>query len=323
MLEVGGQMVYSTCSLHPVEDEAVIARILLECGDSVRLVDIGDKLPGLQYSKGLHSWKLASKKGEMYDKFEDVPEDIAKTQIRPHMFPPTPDVAERLGLDKCLRLLPHHHNTGGFFLALLEKVSLCPWESTKRTASKDVAAEEVTETVANLEIKQSSEPPQKRFRGFKEDPFIYFTPEDSSVFDNIKEYYSLNLDSSLFLHRNKDPTTRKNNIYFTTSKVRQLVENNADRVKIINTGVKAFMRADNKGSQCDYRIAQDGALSIIPFIKNRTVTGERSDIVKLLQAADIEKPPEISVFSESFRQKLESIPTGSIIYLFKGQLRSI
>ena len=26
-----------------------------------------------------------------------------------------------------------------------------------------------------------------------------------------------------------------------------------DRVKIINTGVKSFARADNKGSECDYR----------------------------------------------------------------------
>ena len=54
-----------------------------------------------------------------------MPEEIAKTQMRPHMFPPPPDTATSLGLDKCLRLLPHHHNTGGFFLALLEKVQHC------------------------------------------------------------------------------------------------------------------------------------------------------------------------------------------------------
>ena len=40
LLAVGGRMVYSTCSLHPVEDEAVIARILQETGDSVRLVEV-------------------------------------------------------------------------------------------------------------------------------------------------------------------------------------------------------------------------------------------------------------------------------------------
>ena len=68
-----------------------------------------------------------------------------------------------------------------------------------------------------------------------------------------------------------------------------------------------------------FRIAQEGALSIIPFIRNRTVRGERADIVTLLQSSDIEKPPEISVFSESLRTQLENIQTGSVIYLYKDE----
>ena len=111
---------------------------------------------------------------------------------------------------------------------------------------------------------------------------------------------------------------KKNHIYLSTPRCREIVENNAEKVKIINTGVKSFARADNKGSDCDYRIAQEGALSIIPFIQKRKVTAEREDIVKLLHASDIDKPPEISSFSEIFQKRLESIATGSIIYLFKG-----
>ena len=258
MLAVGGRMVYSTCSLHPVEDEAVIARILQECGESVRLVDMSDSLPGLVYSKGLLDWKLGSKKGEMYEKFEEVPEDVAIAQIRPHMFAPPREVGERLGLEKCLRLLPHHHNTGGFFLALLEKVALCPWESANvKKQTKDVATEEVVEDVENLEIK-TEEPPQKkmkgmRFRGFREDPFIYFN-DDEGVFDIIRKYYDLSLPPQYFLHRNKEGgSTKKNHIYLSTPRCREIVENNTEKVKIINTGVKSFARADNKGSDCDYR----------------------------------------------------------------------
>ena len=142
-------MVYSTCSLHPAEDEAVIARILQECGGSVKLVDISEKLPGLTYSKGLLEWKLASKQGEMYDKFEDVTADVAIAQIRPHMFAPPREVGEKLGLEKCVRLLPHHHNTGGFFVALLEKTALCPWESARK-APKDAAAEEMADNVEQI-----------------------------------------------------------------------------------------------------------------------------------------------------------------------------
>jgi len=157
------------------------------------------------------------------------------------------------------------------------------------------------------------------FRGFREDPFIYFN-DDEGVFDIIRKYYDLSLPPQYFLHRNKEAgSTKKNHIYLSTPRCREIVENNTEKVKIINTGVKSFARADNKGSDCDYRIAQEGALSIIPFIQNRTVKVERADIVKLLHASDIEKPPEISLFSQDLQGRLEKIATGSIIYLFKDE----
>ena len=40
MLKVGGKMVYSTCSMSPVEDEAVVTALLKKCKGSVRLVNI-------------------------------------------------------------------------------------------------------------------------------------------------------------------------------------------------------------------------------------------------------------------------------------------
>ena len=38
--------------------------------------------------------------------------------------------------------------------------------------------------------------------------------------------------------------------------VRDVVENNEDRLKLINTGVKTFVKYEDKGSRCDYRLAQ-------------------------------------------------------------------
>ena len=46
-------MVYSTCSLNPVENEAVLHRLLVETGDSVRLVDCRDLVPGLVCDPGI------------------------------------------------------------------------------------------------------------------------------------------------------------------------------------------------------------------------------------------------------------------------------
>lgn len=52
LLEVGGRIVYSTCSLNPLENESVIHRILNELEGAVELVEVGNLLPGLKYSPG-------------------------------------------------------------------------------------------------------------------------------------------------------------------------------------------------------------------------------------------------------------------------------
>ena len=38
----------------------------------------------------------------------------------------------RFHLDRCMRVLPHLQNTGGFFVAVLEKSAPCPWENKKK-----------------------------------------------------------------------------------------------------------------------------------------------------------------------------------------------
>lgn len=40
LLEVGGRLVYSTCSLNPVENEAVLHRLLKDSQGALELVDI-------------------------------------------------------------------------------------------------------------------------------------------------------------------------------------------------------------------------------------------------------------------------------------------
>jgi len=39
------------------------------------------------------------------------------------MFPPELSVAKEMGLEKCIRILPHYQNTGGFFITVLRKIA--------------------------------------------------------------------------------------------------------------------------------------------------------------------------------------------------------
>jgi len=56
-----------------------------------------------------------------YKSFEEV-EEIDRYKIRRSCFPPTPEEAATMKLEKCLRFLPHDMDTSGFFVTLLKKV---------------------------------------------------------------------------------------------------------------------------------------------------------------------------------------------------------
>lgn len=192
MLAVGGRIAYSTCSLNPLEDEAVIQRLIIETQGAVQLVDVSKLVPELKYAPGLSYWRPASKDNlEGYSSFDEVPEKW-HTQVRPQMFP-SGDPSHHL--ERCLRLLPHQQDTGGFFIAVLEKVRPLPSEQIKldreaaylaaEEARATEGATENAEAVSNQEPAASSpsrEPPAKKRkrqpRGFKEDPFVFFSKDE-------------------------------------------------------------------------------------------------------------------------------------------------
>ncbi len=164
-------------------------RLILEAGkDSVEIVDASQLVPGLKYSAGLSKWTVGAKDGETFSKWEDVSEKF-RSQIRPYMFPM--EGIEGMNMSRCMRILPHHHDTGGFFVAVLVKKALCSWESAKNKGSEISNGTSESSNGAN---RNGKEPPKKKPRrhhqGFKEDPYIYFNDEEP-LFKEIEEYYGL------------------------------------------------------------------------------------------------------------------------------------
>jgi len=322
LLEVGGRIVYSTCSLNPVEDEAVVARMLLEAEGSVELIHIADTLPGLKHNTGVSNWINADKKGNLYKSIEEVPKEH-KNLIRPHMFPPTPEQAKNMHLDKCIRILPHQQNTGGFFVALLEKKALCPWEKQPKTSAAGNENEENAETKSQDgdEDMEGKEPAKKKpkipkWLGFREDPYVYVKEEDP-IGPIFKSYYGLELSHELLLSRNKDADEKLGkNLYFTTKVVKDIVENNKERVKIINTGVKAFTKCEHKGSTCDYRLAQEGVLMMLNHITKRKLYPSKDDMERMLLNSDFDTPPDIADMTADFRDQMSKICTGSVAIIY-------
>ncbi|KAI4251329.1 MAG: hypothetical protein LQ352_004918 [Teloschistes flavicans] len=119
MTKAGGRVVYSTCSMNPIENEAVISSAIERCGglSKVSILDCTEQLPGLIRRPGLKSWDVMDRDGSIYDAWAQV--ETRPGKFVEGMFPPK----ESLPLDRCIRVYPHLQDTGGFFIAVLEKRS--------------------------------------------------------------------------------------------------------------------------------------------------------------------------------------------------------
>ncbi|DBB17237.1 hypothetical protein WJX82_009382 [Trebouxia sp. C0006] len=131
MLKVGGRLVYSTCTFNPVEDEAVVAEVLKMTGSSLQLLDLSDHLPGLPRLPGLKKW-YARDKIQYYSNWEEANQN-GPHKLTKSMFPDAE--SDKLPLERCMRILPHHSDTGGFFIAVFQKVAKYPQPVPKQEAA--------------------------------------------------------------------------------------------------------------------------------------------------------------------------------------------
>ncbi|CAK9794990.1 tRNA (cytosine(34)-C(5))-methyltransferase [Anthophora quadrimaculata] len=334
LLAVGGRMVYSTCSLNPIENEAVLHRLLLETQDSVQLVDCKDLVPGLVCDPGVSHWLPASKNLQYYESWEDVPEQW-QTQVRPKMFPPKPEDAAKFHFERCMRILPHHQDTGGFFVAVLEKVKSLPWErescKNNETTQSSNSGEGNNELSLEEEVAKDTQEKDNKVRefrkkrrrvmGYREDPFVFFKDDKEDVWLFIKRFYDISdgLDPRCLLVRcfNKN----KKNIYYTSPEIRNIVLSNEDQIKLINTGVKTFVRSVNKKyPEGPYRLAWEGLQSIIRYIgDSRKVRISKDDLIMVLQNNDPQAPPEIVKLKPETQERLKNFAIGSCILIYEEE----
>jgi len=104
----GGRIVYSTCSLDPIENEAVVSRILRD-GD-VKLISASKELPEIPCEPGFSEWEILDDNGNPIG-FENFPD---------HLIPSSSEGVNSQ-LKSCMRIWNDTINGGGFFLAILEK----------------------------------------------------------------------------------------------------------------------------------------------------------------------------------------------------------
>lgn len=155
MLKKGGRVVYSTCSMNPIENEAVVASAIYRVGglSKVRLVNLSDALPGLKRVPGLRTWRVMDKRGEFWESWDQVDKDDDQKLLESH-FPPHEE--DNFPLENCMRVYPHLQDTGGFFITVIEKISEIRELHDGRQREPKPAAPTGTETAIS-DVKQGSE----------------------------------------------------------------------------------------------------------------------------------------------------------------------
>ncbi|KAF8920793.1 cytosine-5--methyltransferase [Mucidula mucida] len=340
LLAPGGRIVYSTCSLNPVENEAVVAAALNSNSD-FHLVPTDDLLPGLMRKPGMTRWKPTNSLPfpfTFYDTYQDfiTAESSTTSKLTRGHWPP--DNVDELNLPRCMRIYPHLQDTGGFFVAVLERNPDAVVNKKKRVASPSAELEakkprldeslstdptkmeedtapllESTTTMSEPSGDVTDAQPEKELKpdiSFKENPYTFLKPDDPTSLPVPK----FPLDSILV--RNPDGSAVRS-MYITTPLVRQLItSNDYTRIRLASAGTKVFAKqegAASKGEAAQFRVLAEGLPALMPFIPPKNVISADLTVLRTLVTSYY---PLCITFEEPFRSDIGDKGPGSHIVKF-------
>ncbi|KAK4686597.1 hypothetical protein P7C73_g3530, partial [Tremellales sp. Uapishka_1] len=358
MLKPGGRLVYSTCSFNPIENEAVVAAALRYHPGDFKLVDVSDRLPNLKRREGMTTWKVATqpesadRKMRFYESFKDYREAVDNNEEREKdkskglASTCWPDEKNsELGLEKCLRLLPHDQDTGGFFVCVLEKAgprssSSSATPNPPKPDPTPVVIDEVViaDEAGSSTLKRAASPStpeagvekkksrtmenkkQQRDLGFKEDPYSFVDGSDEEI-QKIVDWFQLKdtFSRDNLLVRN-DHGKPQRTIYLANDIVKRIIQNNDfSRLRIISAGVKGFVRQDSSNKtevECKWRIPSEGIFEILPHVPDTVIV--KAGLKELRTLLEEQYPP-VENFEPETRTLLSEARFGNMIIKFEGE----
>ncbi|KAL9644100.1 hypothetical protein ABK040_005566 [Willaertia magna] len=239
------EIIYSTCSLNPIENEAVVSEAIRRTGNKFEIIPI-EGLSGLKYKEGLVTWKVTDKFGNLLNS----PNENNKT-----MFPKEEE-NKLLNLERTMRILPHLNNSGGFYVAKLR---------LKTENLVDSLQKKVKNKVYNSKDKN------------RDKNLIYFKKVNEEILKEIYNFYGLNnLDYNHFiLQIQKDTNLSKlpkkifyiSNLYLVNYLLKNYNEESILPIKIYNAGIVCF-ELDNQTKR--YFLTCQGATHLLPYLLQST-----------------------------------------------------
>ncbi|EFC41364.1 predicted protein [Naegleria gruberi] len=306
MLNVGGEIVYSTCTLNPIEDEAVVAEIIRRTKGKLVLQDLSSRYPSLKYKPGMTNWVVTSKKGELLPSFEYARKYNSDNRITESEF--AKDDVKDMNMHYTMRILPNQNNTGGFYIAHFKKVA------------------DLDEPIS--EYNENTEETIKQFkgRGIQKDTIQSMEPEK---LEKILDFYGVNRDNfknEQFCLRTTDSATELDSVrkvMYISPSVRKFVEHNMNdgqQFNIINCGIRVFARNKAQFLRCRYRMTQEAATLLWDNTNShRKIELNRENFIKFL----VEPQVSPKIFEENGQkeeaEKISQMEPGGVLVKIKDE----
>ena len=303
LLKIGGIISYSTCSLNPIENEAVVAEIMRNYSKNgeLEILDVKSafKETGIIPHEGLDNWTVMIEDKEDKNKLniiKDINDKLYlenKSIISESCFPQSG--IKNFGLEKCNRFFPNDSDTSGFFITLIKKV-------------KNLKNEENDK----IKIVKPSMPVTKKSG---EENYFYFVKDNFIDKINwIKDYYGIDDDFPFEQLVTFSKICKK--INFVSRGVMNLLRlDKKQKLFVQNAGVKLFkankQKDENAINFCLYRVCQDGLMYLLPFMHKRIFCIKEKLFVDILKKKEI-KHDDIDG-EEELKIKLKEIGPGCVV----------
>ena len=301
-LKPGGRLVYSTCSFNPIENEAVVLSALQWANDAISLV-AAPPLDGLRVTAGLSTWRVPDLRDTSghtsFGAWSEVPPDMTKRlRVEPSMFPTGPRLEE---LRKCVRILPHHNDSGGFFVCIFEKhgqVTLPPGPE-----QQDPVPPEATDVDEEAESSGAEDGVEVDESGYNSDGRLQFKhmvlePLSAShpLWLELESYYGLFTSADHGMKSDCLVETQGGKqgcrITLTEAPIVQFLAElpNYTRLRVVNFGLRCFKKLHHgflKDAICRWYPCKDAAHILWRCMSRRKITADLAIMRQLLLSKEI------------------------------------